>query len=117
MVAIALADRFADDSDFLRARFALPRSAAMSVWLPLLRLRHRRWITTPGEPCSERSFDFLRISGQELVFESERAVRPGGKRFGVFELFKLGDQLAAKLFRSVRGQSWGPDPFGTGSPF
>jgi hypothetical protein len=42
MVAIALAHRFTDDGDFLRARLALPRSAAISVCLPLLRIRHRR---------------------------------------------------------------------------
>ena len=39
MIAIAFADWFADDSDFVRARLALSRPAAMSVCLPLLRYR------------------------------------------------------------------------------
>ena len=88
----------------------------MSVCLSLLGPQHRRCVTKPGEPRSERSFDRLGISDRELVFESERAVRPGGKGVGVFELFKLRDQLAAKLFRGVRWQSWRSDPFGTDSP-
>src|SRR6516164_4274086 len=41
MIAIAFADWFADDSDFVRARLALSRPAAMSVCLPLLRYRRR----------------------------------------------------------------------------
>ena len=102
MIAITLAYGLANDSDLLRAGLALSPPAAMSVCLPLLRPQHRRWITNLGEPRSERSFDRLRISGRELVFESERAVRPSGKLFGVFELLKLRDQLAAKFFRGFR---------------
>ena len=63
MVAIAFADRFANDSDFLRGPFgALPSEVTFICFVtPRQRLRHG--LVKRGQPCRKGGFDCLCISG------------------------------------------------------
>ena len=61
MVAIALTHRFADDGNFIRARFAPPRRGTMAVRLMVLGGRYRRSFAELRKLRSECSFDNLRI--------------------------------------------------------
>ena len=102
MVAIALAHRFADDGNFVRARFAPPRLATVAVRLMVLGCRYRRSLAELRKPRSECGFDHLRICCCELVLERKRPVCPGGKSVRSFELLELSDQLVPKAFGGVR---------------
>src|SRR5205085_3778531 len=105
MVAIALAHRFADGDNTIGVATCPQGVTLMAICLAALRPPRRCCIVELAQLDRKCSLNPLGIRCRELVFEREHLMRPGSKSLRFAELRQLRDQLAPKIFGSVRWQT------------
>ena len=115
MFAIALTHRLADDGDGLFAGIDPQWLVATSIRIRVCGCDGLQFLEL-AQLCREGGFNCFGIGLRELVFQGQRPVRPAGKGLGVFELLKLGDQLAPKRPGGITRQSLWPGTLRSG-PF